>query len=138
MHANSKLMTVINYLMTGAIIVIFAGSGSFIAISPDTAIVDMGLSILSDLGRSEVRVLGSVYLLIGLFAIFSCFKQQYLLDFYKIYTYIIVAILLGRMISFAHGNFDETVVFYTLAEIVLLGYGVYRLRVVKQVMVSNN
>ena len=116
---------------------ICAGSGSFITISPDAAIVDMGLSILSDLGRSEVRVLGSVYLLIGLFAIFSCFKQQYLLDFYKIYTYIIVAILLCRVISFAHGNFDEVVVFYTLAEIVLLGYDVYRLRVVKQVACSS-
>ena len=80
--------------------VIYGGLGGWALLDPVSFVSEVGLTITSNLGSSEIRsVYGGINLLIGLFAFAALFQSKHEELFMKILIFIILGILLGRVVS---------------------------------------
>ncbi len=80
--------------------VIYGGLGGWALLDPASFVDEVGLTINSNLGSSEIRsVYGGINLLIGLFAFAVLFQSKHEELFMKILIFVILGILLGRAVS---------------------------------------
>ena len=102
--------------------VIYGGLGGWALLDPVSFVDEVGLTINSNLGSSEIRsVYGGINLLIGLFALAAIFQSKHEELFMKILIFVIMGILLGRIVSFAFGELDSTFLWgFTAFELVWL------------------
>ena len=99
------MMTKIFLLITA---VIYGGLGGWALIDPISFVDEVGLTIKSSLGSSEIRsVYGGINLLIGLFAFAVLFQSKHEELFMKILIFVILGILLGRAVSLIFGELNS-------------------------------
>ena len=99
------MMTKIFLLITA---VIYGGLGGWALIDPISFVDEVGLTIKSSLGSSEIRsVYGGINLLIGLFALAAVFQSKHEELFMKILIFVIIGILLGRVVSLIFGELNS-------------------------------
>ena len=100
------MMTTKIFLVITAII--YGGLGGWALIDPVSFVNEVGLTIKSVVGSSEIRsVYGGINLLIGLFALATIFQSKHEELFMKILIFIIIGILLGRIISLIFGELNS-------------------------------
>ncbi len=88
--------------------IIYGGLGGWALIDPVSFVDEVGLTINSKLGSSEIRsVYGGVNLLIGLFALAAVFQSKHEELFMKVLIFIIIGILLGRVVSLIFGELNS-------------------------------
>tara|TARA_A100001234_G_C12485902_1_gene325540 strand:- start:232 stop:621 length:390 start_codon:yes stop_codon:yes gene_type:complete len=88
--------------------IIYGGLGGWALIDPVSFVNEVGLTINSSLGSSEIRsVYGGINLLIGLFALATVFQNKHEELFMKILIFIIIGILLGRVVSLIFGELNS-------------------------------
>ena len=88
--------------------VIYGGLGGWALLDPVSFVDEVGLTIKSSLGSSEIRsVYGGINLLIGLFAFAVLFQNKHEELFMKILIFVILGILLGRAVSLIFGEFNS-------------------------------
>ena len=88
--------------------VIYGGLGGWALLDPASFVDEVGLTINSNLGSSEIRsVYGGINLLIGLFAFAVLFQNKHEELFMKILIFVILGILLGRAVSLIFGELDS-------------------------------
>ncbi len=88
--------------------VIYGGLGGWALLDPVSFVSEVGLTITSNLGSSEIRsVYGGINLLIGLFAFAALFQSKHEELFMKILIFIILGILLGRVVSLIFGELNS-------------------------------
>ena len=88
--------------------VIYGGLGGWALIDPISFVDEVGLTIKSSLGSSEIRsVYGGINLLIGLFALAAVFQSKHEELFMKILIFVIIGILLGRVVSLIFGELNS-------------------------------
>tara|TARA_B100001250_G_scaffold394054_1_gene397467 strand:- start:211 stop:597 length:387 start_codon:yes stop_codon:yes gene_type:complete len=88
--------------------VIYGGLGGWALIDPISFVDEVGLTIKSSLGSSEIRsVYGGINLLIGLFALAVVFQSKHEELFMKILIFVIIGILLGRIVSLLFGELNS-------------------------------
>ena len=88
--------------------VIYGGLGGWALLDPVSFVDEVGLTINSNLGSSEIRsVYGGINLLIGLFAFAVLFQNKHEELFMKILIFVILGILLGRAVSLIFGEFNS-------------------------------
>ena len=88
--------------------IIYGGLGGWALIDPVSFVDEVGLTINSSLGSSEIRsVYGGINLLIGLFALATVFQNKHEELFMKILIFIIIGILLGRVVSLIFGELNS-------------------------------
>tara|TARA_B100001778_G_scaffold181694_1_gene149537 strand:+ start:2109 stop:2495 length:387 start_codon:yes stop_codon:yes gene_type:complete len=88
--------------------VIYGGLGAWALVDPLSFVDEVGLTITSNLGYSEIRsVYGGINLLIGLFALAVVFQSKHEELFMKILIFIIMGILLGRIVSLIFGELNS-------------------------------
>ena len=88
--------------------VIYGGLGGWALLDPVSFVDEVGLTINSNLGSSEIRsVYGGINLLIGLFAFAVLFQSKHEELFMKILIFVILGILLGRAVSLIFGELNS-------------------------------
>ena len=88
--------------------VIYGGLGGWALLDPVSFVDEVGLTINSNLGSSEIRsVYGGINLLIGLFAFAVLFQNKHEELFMKILIFVILGILLGRAVSLIFGELNS-------------------------------
>ena len=88
--------------------VIYGGLGGWALLDPVSFVDEVGLTIKSSLGSSEIRsVYGGINLLIGLFAFAVLFQNKHEELFMKILIFVILGILLGRAVSLIFGELNS-------------------------------
>ena len=88
--------------------VIYGGLGGWALLDPASFVDEVGLTINSNLGSSEIRsVYGGINLLIGLFAFAVLFQNKHEELFMKILIFVILGILLGRAVSLIFGELNS-------------------------------
>ena len=88
--------------------IIYGGLGGWALIDPVSFVNEVGLTIKSSLGSSEIRsVYGGINLLIGLFALATVFQNKHEELFMKVLIFIIIGILLGRVVSLIFGELNS-------------------------------
>ena len=88
--------------------VIYGGLGGWALLDPASFVDEVGLTINSNLGSSEIRsVYGGINLLIGLFAFAVLFQSKHEELFMKILIFVILGILLGRAVSLIFGELNS-------------------------------
>ena len=88
--------------------IIYGGLGGWALIDPVSFVNEVGLTINSSLGSSEIRsVYGGINLLIGLFALATVFQNKHEELFMKVLIFIIIGILLGRVVSLIFGELNS-------------------------------
>ena len=88
--------------------VIYGGLGAWALVDPLSFVDEVGLTITSNLGYSEIRsVYGGINFLIGLFALAVVFQSKHEELFMKILIFIIMGILLGRIVSLIFGELNS-------------------------------
>ena len=88
--------------------VIYGGLGGCALLDPASFVDEVGLTINSNLGSSEIRsVYGGINLLIGLFAFAVLFQSKHEELFMKILIFVILGILLGRAVSLIFGELNS-------------------------------
>ena len=88
--------------------IIYGGLGGWALINPVSFVNEVGLTINSSLGSSEIRsVYGGINLLIGLFALATVFQNKHEELFMKVLIFIIIGILLGRVVSLIFGELNS-------------------------------
>ena len=88
--------------------IIYGGLGGWALIDPVSFVNEVGLTINSSLGSSEIRsVYGGINLLIGLFALATVFQTKHEELFMKVLIFIIIGILLGRVVSLIFGELNS-------------------------------
>ena len=88
--------------------VIYGGLGGWALLDPASFVDEVGLTIISNLGSSEIRsVYGGINLLIGLFAFAALFQSKHEELFMKILIFVILGILLGRAVSLIFGELNS-------------------------------
>ena len=88
--------------------VIYGGLGGWALLDPASFVDEVGLTINSNLGSSEIRsVYGGINLLIGLFAFAALFQSKHEELFMKILMFVILGILLGRAVSLIFGELNS-------------------------------
>ena len=88
--------------------IIYGGLGSWALIDTVSFVNEVGLTINSSLGSSEIRsVYGGINLLIGLFALATVFQNKHEELFMKVLIFIIIGILLGRVVSLIFGELNS-------------------------------
>ena len=88
--------------------VIYGGLGGWALLDPVSFVDEVGLTINSNLGSSEIRsVYGGINLLIGLFAFAVLFQNKHAELFMKILIFVILGILLGRVVSLIFGELNS-------------------------------
>jgi hypothetical protein len=88
--------------------VIYGGLGGWALLDPASFVDEVGLTINSNLGSSEIRsVYGGINLLIGLFAFAVLFQSKHEELFMKILIFVILGILLGTAVSLIFGELNS-------------------------------
>ena len=88
--------------------VIYGGLGGWALLDPASFVDEVGLTINSNLGSSDIRsVYGGINLLIGLFAFAVLFQSKHEELFMKILIFVILGILLGRAVSLIFGELNS-------------------------------
>ena len=88
--------------------VIYGGLGGWALLDPVSFVDEVGLTINSNLGSSEIRsVYGGINLLIGMFAFAVLFQNKHEELFMKILIFVILGILLGRAVSLIFGELNS-------------------------------
>ena len=88
--------------------IIYGGLGGWALIDPVSFVNEVGLTINSSLGSSEIRsIYGGINLLIGLFALATVFQNKHEELFMKVLIFIIIGILLGRVVSLIFGELNS-------------------------------
>ena len=88
--------------------VIYGGLGGWALLDPASFVDEVGLTINSNLGSSEIRsVYGGINLLIGPFAFAVLFQSKHEELFMKILIFVILGILLGRAVSLIFGELNS-------------------------------
>ena len=88
--------------------IIYGGLGGWALIDPVSFVNEVGLTINSSLGSSEIRsVYGGINLLIGLFALVTVFQNKHEELFMKVLIFIIIGILLGRVVYLIFGELNS-------------------------------
>ena len=88
--------------------VIYGGLGGWALLDPASFVDEVGLTINSNLGSSEIRsVYGGINLLIGMFAFAVLFQNKHEELFMKILIFVILGILLGRAVSLIFGELNS-------------------------------
>ena len=100
--------------------VIYGGLGGWALLDPASFVDEVGLTINSNLGSSEIRsVYGGINLLIGLFAFAVLFQSKHEELFMKILIFVILGILLGRAVSLIFGELNSAFLWgFTAFEVV--------------------
>ena len=100
--------------------IIYGGLGGWALIDPVSFVDEVGLTINSNLGSSEIRsVYGGINLLIGLFALAAVFQSKHEGLFMKILIFVIMGILLGRIVSLIFGELNSAFLWgFTAFEVV--------------------
>ena len=100
--------------------IIYGGLGGWALIDPVSFVDEVGLTINSNLGSSEIRsVYGGINLLIGLFALAAVFQSKHEELFMKILIFVIMGILLGRIVSLIFGELNSAFLWgFTAFEVV--------------------
>jgi len=110
------------------VVLMYGGTGLWCVLFPDAYLGSMGTSIDSELGRSELRVLGGVYLSLGVLALGAQFRPERRPDYYKVLLFVMTSALVARTFSFAYANFEPQVLAQTVTELLLLGFAWRQLR----------
>ena len=100
--------------------IMYGWLGGWALFDPMSYVDDVGLSINSNLGSSEIRsVYGGINFLIGIFSLIAIFKTKHQEIFFKVLMFIISGILLGRVVTLIYGEFTSAfLVGFTAFEIV--------------------
>ncbi len=127
MKQISKPVKIFDIVMRVVYIGIFTLTGVWALIFPTNYAKELGMTITQPMGRGEIGVIGSVYLLSALIFFYNWLKKQDS-ELYKIPSFVIGAIVLSRSVSVIKVDFDQELLIIFVSEVLLLAWAFWGLR----------